>query len=952
MRYYQHILSTVAILTLFLNNVTAQYVQSLPQSEHKFFHSYGVKANGAPIPYIQPNGTVIDIRQYGNIGLHCQTCSDGYPIVKDSDGYYRYAICNSSGDIVPSSIKVGDISSDGFNSIDSNKHTIIEQILETKELFQNSNNEFAARISQDDDALAIGNDATTQYVSPAFPSTGSRKLLIILANFSDTSPEYTQTDFQNLMSEPDYNETGSVRDYYYESSYGNLDLEITVIDWVTLPNNYEYYGRNNFDCTLHAIEQADPYIDFSDFDNDNDGIVDGIAVIHQGYGQEGSSLESDIWSHSSSLRALGYQTKELTFDNTIVDTYTIQPERQHYPKGISNIGTFCHEFGHILGAPDFYDTNFEIDGTQQGTGNWDLLSTGNYNGDQAGTVPAQPGMFTKFYYYNWYTPIELTESATITLPNSVDEPIAYYYTTPTSEEYYLIVNRQQKGFDRNIPGHGMLLYHVDKAWIDSHKQYNNINNTEHQGLYIKDAGGDGDINDSNCAFNNESISTIDKDSYPNTRMWSGEDSFMSITNIEELESGDIKFNFINGLKQTISCCNVYRGSDDEETINNTMFASVALSGLEYSLNEVPNIECWIGVSKIDSDPRTWTEECWIKAEFVVSSENITNGSYTFSIDMTDREDIYNNDTVFCASRFIYKGEDMIYGGDSDICSGSSDSNTELNSSKSSSDISINFWNEVDSGSVKTVVKYIADESGEYIDPFSNESITIESYSPTCSNLDNGSIMIESKLYSYTIRIDELNYDTHLDKGEYIHIEDLKSGSYSLNISSEGVDQEFTINLAAVEPIYVSNLTSNSSVTLMIEGGVKPYQVIVDNVMYQTNSNTLDISNLDNGTHGITVTDSNSCTNDESSTIHIETFALYPNPAVGGVVNIVVPQSLLYQQYSIGIYNMNNVKVHQESMLIDSSEVTLDIANIESGLYVLKLTPQDTQREETIKFIVQ
>jgi M6 family metalloprotease-like protein len=381
--------------------------------------------------------------------------------------------------------------------------------------------------------------------SRAFPTTGTNNLLMILANFNDTSTTYLQSDFNNYMNQVNYNGTGSFKDYYLECSYGQLILNTTVTSWVTVPNTHDYYGpqANWGEFAYNSVQAADASVDYSNYDNDSDGTVDGVAIIHQGPGQEATSNINDIWSHSWNLSSAGYSIAERTFDGVLVNAYTTQPETGS--GGMATIGVMCHEFGHNLGAPDYYDTDGTgSGGSYVGMGYWCVMASGSYNGSN-GTKPAHHNAFTKWYYYGWCTPALLTSGTDVSMGNSVTSSTDfYYYTTTTSNEYFFLENRQQTGFDIGVPGHGLIILHVDQDYIDLHDNTNDINAGSHQGLYPKAANGT--INDASCPFPGTTSNTSFTDTTtPNSQSWASANTNKPITNIQEI-GGVISFDFMGG----------------------------------------------------------------------------------------------------------------------------------------------------------------------------------------------------------------------------------------------------------------------------------------------------------------------------------------------------------------------------------------------------------------------
>lgn len=489
--------------------------------------AWAITASPDGVHYTQPDGTVLTMTLQGDEVIHWAITDDGYTLLANSKGAYEYALTDASGAMVTSGMlahNAAERSSEELLMLEKIGQGVFYNATQVEELRAQS-------VIQPAYGTKMG----------GFPTTGTRKMLMILANFSNTTTTYPQSSFDNYMNQVNYNNTGSFRDYYLEASYGQLTVNSTVTVWVTVPNTHDYYGPDSrwAEFVRDAVNAADAAgIDFSQFDNDGDGKVDGIAVIHQGDGQEESGDVNDIWSHSWNLSSGGYY---VTKDGVQVDAYTCQPETS--AAGMAQIGVMCHEFGHNLGAPDFYDTNYSTGGYYAGTGYWDLMASGSWNGSPSGSKPAHHNMWTKIFY-DWVTPVEISAGADLTLANAENSGACYKITTTTSNEYFLLANRQQQGFDVAIPGHGLMIWHVDGNWIASHMNYNDINASSHQGMYPKAAGGT--INSASCPFPGTSNNTTFTDtSTPDALSWAGDDTQKPVTGIAE-SNGVISFVFMGG----------------------------------------------------------------------------------------------------------------------------------------------------------------------------------------------------------------------------------------------------------------------------------------------------------------------------------------------------------------------------------------------------------------------
>lgn len=314
-----------------------------------------------------------------------------------------------------------------------------------------------------------------------FPSLGRQKSLVILWEFSDTEfksvndPKQFYTDMLNKEGFTYSNgANGSVRDFYLASSFGRFNPDFVVVGPVRLSEKASYYGSDTdgqdamiYEAIIESCKLLDNEIDFSEFDNNNDGVVDNIYFYYAGNGQADTPNGTDyIWPHSYYLEQGHKQT--LILDGKKIDRYTCSNELRYEADGSlipTGIGTFVHEFGHVLGLADHYDTTYNMFGTDPGP--WDTMATGSYN-DNMNTPP----LFSAFERaeLGWLEYIELdskTDTISI-LPMLAETNQAYRVKVEGNEnEYFIMENRQQRDWDRTLPGHGMLVWHIDmdeNAW--------------------------------------------------------------------------------------------------------------------------------------------------------------------------------------------------------------------------------------------------------------------------------------------------------------------------------------------------------------------------------------------------------------------------------------------------------------------------------------------------------
>ncbi|GAO28439.1 M6 family metalloprotease domain-containing protein [Geofilum rubicundum] len=377
-----------------------------------------------------------------------------------------------------------------------------------------------------------------------FTASGTQKLLVILANFSDTSPGHTQQSFDNLMNQTGYNGTGSFRDYYLENSGGQLEMVSVVTQWVTVPNNKAYYGPEDKwgEFAMHAVEAAAAAgVDFSEFDNNGNGTVEGVAIFHQGPGQEVTGSEEDIWSHAWTLSSAGFPSSRRTFNGVLVNGYTMQPETRNVAGSMNTMGVVAHEFGHNLGLPDYYDTNTEDEFSYTGTGRWDMMASGTYNGSPSGSSPAHHNPLSKLEL-GWVEMVDLTTAGPIEMTPIQEGKTVYRIGSPVEHEYLLLENRRKEGFDAYLPGEGLIVYHADDHQIADNRNLNTINANEHQGFYVKAAGGS--VNAASAPFPGSlNITQLTDETDPATITWTGEVFNRSLTGIME-QGNNVVFDYM------------------------------------------------------------------------------------------------------------------------------------------------------------------------------------------------------------------------------------------------------------------------------------------------------------------------------------------------------------------------------------------------------------------------
>ena len=368
---------------------------------------------------------------------------------------------------------------------------------------------------------------------------GNQKVLCILMEFPDRSFTKTKADFQNMWNQTGYNvegSMGSVKDFYYENSYGQMNVTATVVGPYMAEHNSSYYATNGPEhiyqsnvrtLVREAIKAAKNDIQFANFDINGDNLVDAIHIVHAGYAQNVNLNIGLIWPHQGALITAVWQ------NNYKAKEYFITSElAEDSGTKIAPIGAVCHEYGHQLGAPDYYGENNFI-----GTGDWDVMGSGSWNGPSngSGRCPAHHNPYTKAYIFDWATPTVINSSvsnATYTLTPVHNTHCIYRINTSTSNEFFLLENKRSVAntFNHKVPSPGgLLIYHIH-ADIEDAIDHQNVNGSHPQKCYIvcanattnptSDPASYGSMG-IECAYPYNSNTSFTSTSIPSATSWAG-----------------------------------------------------------------------------------------------------------------------------------------------------------------------------------------------------------------------------------------------------------------------------------------------------------------------------------------------------------------------------------------------------------------------------------------------
>ena len=594
---------------------------------------------------IQPDGSTLSIRLHGDEYLSYTTTEDGYSLVKNDKGVYVYAQLRN-GVLVPTSMKAHDAAARTSREVSFlsgvQKHLMPRMTVERE---QEKTLESQRRLKARQQARARGN----------YYDYSNFRGLVILVEYNDRS--FESSDYSSIINDmvnkPNYEGydpsseygryTGSVRDYFYDNSMGLFSPQFDVIGPVKVNRSQYYVEGGKYAETLmaEAVRAADPLVDFSKYDRDDDGTVDMIYFIFAGLGSNIAYNDSRLlWPHASAF----YWTRK---DDVYLGRYACSTElygseEQHIYDGI---GTICHEFSHVLGLPDLYDTDYDESGGEScHPAEWSLMASGSYLNECR--TPAGYTLYER-YAVGFAMPHTIKEDGSYTLQSVATSNTGYRLDSPVSKEFFLLENRQRSDkWDAYLPGSGMLVYRVDstdaRAW-----QGNYLNNDpSHNRFMILRAMGDADkpLGRACDPFpGTGGVTELNNETEPaNLKTWEGDENKFGLNNISEA-NGVISFNVYDAnilkaisipekkrvivgsqIKLTPTCKPLSAKYEARWTSDNEAVAKVSENGVVEGISE--------GEAKI-----TLIADDSLKAECMVVVENHTLVENTAALKLVDDE---------------------------------------------------------------------------------------------------------------------------------------------------------------------------------------------------------------------------------------------------------------------------------------------------------------------------
>jgi immune inhibitor A len=416
-------------------------------------------------------------------------------------------------------------------------------------------------VGMDDEAQFVPTPGGPQKLAiPSQAVTGEVKVKVLLVDFPDRPGTLDRVHYEDLLFSKAKYPTGSMRDFYGEVSHGKLDVTGSVDGWLRMPQPYSYYTNNESgtewnsypnnaprlaEDAVNAALAANVKFDAS-LDKFGRGIVTALFIIHSGRGAEVmptvAMQRKHIWSHKWNLK----NAVEVAPDLSATIYLTVPAD--------CKVGVCAHELGHLAFEwQDFYDPNYDEDGTYwDGTGIWDLMAGGSYNGD--GARPAHPAPLHKLQH-GWITAQTIEASAKLTIkPYTAGVGRIFKVVSPKfkPKQYLLLENRKKAGFDFDLPGEGLLVWKVDEPKEQFSKTKSGLSLVQADGSNDLDNPNDGNQGDAGDPFPGSEHCFELSDSGAVSTSFPGTKSGITLNNIDLRDDGvitlDVVFTSAPGAK--------------------------------------------------------------------------------------------------------------------------------------------------------------------------------------------------------------------------------------------------------------------------------------------------------------------------------------------------------------------------------------------------------------------
>ena len=401
----------------------------------------------------QPDGSITPpLFLVGSENEHYMIDDKGYVVTRDESNWLVYASLEENGEIGYSGIPVGNKDNDGRKL----RHDdILRASGETVLNIPPKKPSTGKRLSS----------SSSSHRNLALSSKGNVNNLVLLVRFSNhknrTLPPASAYAllFNAIGGDKTFAPTGSIKDYFRSNSYGLLNINSFVNDWILVPfTESSATGQKSDPTVLYALNYlASAGFSFSKLGGVSGQKVDMVTVLHSGYGAEwgetdcyGIDMSQRPWSHEQSF-------SWTSPDGILISAYSFSTGLWDVcGSSIARIGMIAHETGHIFGLPDLYDTD------AGGVGSYDIMcNCWGFDGSQL-----YPPLFSPWskIQLGWIVPTRLSSNGNFIISQSANTTVIYRIDKGfPAGEYLLLENRQNIGYDRMLAQGGLAIWHIDES---------------------------------------------------------------------------------------------------------------------------------------------------------------------------------------------------------------------------------------------------------------------------------------------------------------------------------------------------------------------------------------------------------------------------------------------------------------------------------------------------------
>lgn len=555
------------------------------------------------IVHQQPNGTSVTINALGNGRYTLYTTTNGVAVLPGADGHFYYARRNGKV-LAPSNLLV-----DGKNQVSTTRmpqqlvsateaSALMKEACPQQPLLRIDNEGLHTQSLTTSTEDGLGKYGTS--AQGAVQSIGKPVLPVVMVNFADCKfrEDHDAKKISRFFNESGYKDEagskGSVRDYFLAQSDSLFAPQFEVVAQVTLPNGYAYYGKdsqsgttdpNSITFVKDVLAEAEKQVDFSKYCLEGTSKVPMVALMFAGPGQQSSFEDGNsdyLWAKFQQS-SFSVNNKTVTIGsyfmgNELLQQYGSSPNDIKGAE-LDGVGLFCHEFGHALGLPDFYNTS-KSNSSFTTMGYWDIMDYGQYFYD--GYRPVEYTAYERSYM-GWLPVEELTDVAQFVRVLPLDGSVknregarAYVVRNPENKkEYYIFSALHSNKWHASMMGEGLFVLHVDYERANWNGNSVNTKADRQRMTYVpadnvKEGSGSGlgmniselfkRISADLFPLQNDTINinSLTDDTTPATILHTGSTKKLSrpIYNIERHEDGSVTFSYLDatltGINQVLT----------------------------------------------------------------------------------------------------------------------------------------------------------------------------------------------------------------------------------------------------------------------------------------------------------------------------------------------------------------------------------------------------------------